>query len=224
MRRVVVPELLDNDSGTPQQVQGSLKDLRMFNRYFGGVRAVSELLGTIGEQRRLPDLSWLDVAGGNGDVATLVRASLLRRSIDSSAVILDRAPTHLNGRNPGVSGDALRLPFSDNSFDVVASSLFAHHLEPDEITHFVNEGLRVARHAVVIQDLIRHPIHLALALAGAPIYRSAITRHDAPASVRRAYTIEEMRAMLGKTSAAQVEIRSFFLFRMGVIAWKPITT
>ena len=107
---------------------------------------------------------------------------------------------------------------------MVASSLFAHHLEPDELKHFVHEGLRVARHAFVIHDLIRHPLHLALALAGIPIYKSAITRHDAPASVRRAYTVAEMQAMLRDAGAEQVEIKTFFLFRMGVIAWKPITT
>ena len=36
MRRVVVPELLDSDAGTPREVEGSLADLRMVNRFFGG--------------------------------------------------------------------------------------------------------------------------------------------------------------------------------------------
>jgi hypothetical protein len=103
---------------------------------------------------------------------------------------------------------------------VVGSSLFVHHLEPEELHRFAREALRVARHAFVINDLVRHPLHLALALAGRPIYRSRITRHDAPASVRRAYTIDEVRRILQDTGAAQVSVQTFYLYRMGVIAWK----
>ena len=117
-------------------------------------------------------------------------------------------------------GDALALPFRDTSFDLVGCGLFAHHLSPDQLVRFVNEALRVSRCAVLINDLIRHPTHLALVYAGVPLYRSRITRHDAPASVLQAYTPDEMREILGRTAAARVEIGRSYLFRMGVIAWK----
>ena len=60
----------------------------------------------------------------------------------------------------------------------------------------------------------------ALIYAGCLSFRSRITRHDAPASVRRAYTAAEVRAMLAATDAARVEIHSHYLCRMGIIAWK----
>jgi hypothetical protein len=53
-----------------------------------------------------------------------------------------------------------------------------------------------------------------------PLYRSRLTRHDAPASVRQAYTPEEMQRLLAKSTAARVEIHRHYLFRMGVIVWK----
>lgn len=221
MKRVVVAELLDTDAGTPREVAASLKDLRMFNSWFGGVHTMSSLLRRIAQQRGLKKLSWVDVAGGEGYVATRTQRSLARSGISSQPVILDRAPTHLSKIHPGVCGDALALPFRDNSFDAVGCSLFLHHLEPDEIVRFAGEGLRVARHAFLIHDLQRHPVHLALSYLGMPLYRSRITRHDALASVRRAYTIEEVAKMLAPVAAAEnIEIRKFFLFRMGVIVWK----
>jgi ubiquinone/menaquinone biosynthesis C-methylase UbiE len=220
MKRLVVPELLDSDSGTPREVTDSLADLRMFNERFGGVRAMSALLAEVAKSRKLEEISWLDVAGGAGDVATLTRQRLSRSGVKAQPVVLDRALTHLNGANISVCGDALALPFRNNSFDVVGSSLFVHHLEPDELARFTREALRVARHAFVINDLVRHPLHLALAYAGFPLYRSRITRHDAPASVRRAYTVEEVRRVLEQAGTTDVTIRTFFLFRMGVIAWK----
>lgn len=225
MKRVVVPELLDSDAGTPREVERSITDLRMFNRAFGGVRTMSGLLGRVAKQSGLNELSWLDVAGSEGFVAIEARNALARSGVAAHPTVVDRAPSHMNGHLPGVCGDALALPFADNSFDVVGCSLFAHHLEPDELVRFAGEALRVARHAFLVHDLLRHPAHLALSYLGFPLYRSRLTRHDAPASVRRAYTESEMREMLSRAAPAGIEMQRHFLFRLGVIVWKqPPTT
>jgi hypothetical protein len=44
MKRVVTPELLDEDLGTPEEVQETLLDLRSLNRNFGGFRSVAGML------------------------------------------------------------------------------------------------------------------------------------------------------------------------------------
>src|SRR6266566_8895383 len=134
MRRVVIQELLDSDSGTPTEVAGSLQDLRMFNRWFGGVHTMSALLRQVASRTQLKELSWLDVAGGAGDLATLSQQSLAESGTTLRPVVLDRAPTHMGNTHPAICGDALALPFRNDSFDVVGSSLFVHHLEPEEIT------------------------------------------------------------------------------------------
>jgi ubiquinone/menaquinone biosynthesis C-methylase UbiE len=166
----------------------------------------------------------LEVAAGAGYVPLEASARLRESGIKLDVTLLDRACSHLsngagNGRS-AVTGDALALPFADGSFDLVNCCLFVHHLEPNEVLQFVNEGLRVCRIAVMVNDLIRNPVHLALAYASLPLYRSHFTHHDAPASVRRAYTIPEMQQMLQRTTASRVEIERHPFFRMGVIAWK----
>src|SRR4029077_10411614 len=122
-----------------------------------------------------------------------------------------RAASHLksssgNG-NHSVVGDAVSLPFANESFDLVSCCLFVHHLEPEVVVRFINESLRVSRAAVIINDIVRNPVHLALAYASFPLYRSPLTHHDAPASIQRAYTIAEMQGMLRKTAAARSIIR-----------------
>ena len=82
MKRVVVEELLDSDAGTPAEVAGSLKDLRMFNSLFGGVHTVSSLLRRVAHERGLKQISWVDVAGSEGYVATRTQKSLARSGID----------------------------------------------------------------------------------------------------------------------------------------------
>jgi ubiquinone/menaquinone biosynthesis C-methylase UbiE len=220
MRRTVIPELLDTDAGTAAEVAGSLADLRFFNRFFGGSATMTALLAKVATRTRKSRLSFLDVAGATGDVACAAQQSLAGIGIELQPVLLDRSPSHLTNGFPGVAADAFRLPFADSSIDCVGCSLFAHHLEPSEIVAFVNEALRVARDAVVINDLRRHPAHLALVYAGMPLYRSRLTRHDAPASVRRAHTMEEIKDYLQKTVAARVEVTSHYLFRFAAIAWK----
>jgi ubiquinone/menaquinone biosynthesis C-methylase UbiE len=119
--------------------------------------------------------------------------------------------------------DALALPFGDNAFDLISCNLFVHHLQPEQVSEFVREALRVCRRAVLINDLIRHPLHLALAYAGYPIMRSRVAWLDGLTSVRRAYVPDEIRSLLASVSpqtAAQVEISRNYLFRMGVIVWK----
>ena len=220
MRRKVIPELLDTDAGTPAEVAGSLADLRFFNRFFGGSATMTALLAKVAAHTKKRQLSFLDVAGASGDVARAAQQALAGIGIELKPVLLDRSPSHLANGFPGIAGDAFRLPFADSSIDCVGCSLFAHHLEPSEIVRFVNEALRVARHAVVINDLRRHPAHLALVYVGMPLYRSRLTRHDAPASVRRAHTVQEMTNYLHLTAAVKVEISSHYLFRLAAIAWK----
>ncbi|HXE90635.1 MAG TPA: methyltransferase domain-containing protein [Terriglobales bacterium] len=218
MRRLVKPELLDSDAGTPAEVAASLADLRLVNRWFGGIRTTLQLVDRVVDSS--PELSLLDVASASGDVPGSVAEHLARRGIRTSITLLERARSHMRANGRYVAGDALALPFADASFDLVTCSLFVHHLEPHEIIAFVNEGLRVTRRAVLINDLRRHPIHLALIYAGWPLFRSRLTRHDSVASVWRSYTPQELAELLARTRAARVEISRYYLFRIGAIAWR----
>ena len=220
MKRVATAELLDTDSGTPADVAASLGDLRRINRWFGGVATTEALVKRVAREGNQSSLSLLDIAAGSGYVPEKARERLEHRGLRLQVTLLDRAPSHLTNGNRAVAGDALALPFRDTSFDLLSCNLFAHHLSPQQLVQFVDEALRVCRIAVLLNDLVRHPLHMSLVYAGMPLYRSRITRHDAPASVRQAYTPDEMRTLLAQSSAARVDIHRYYLFRMGVIAWK----
>lgn len=221
MKRVVVPELLDDDRGTPQQVADSLADLRMFNRWFGGNSTTAELLRRVARRSGIKQLSFLDVAGATGDVTAHAAKALAREGVTLKTTVLDRAPSHL-GKNgsAAICGSALQLPFGDAAFDVVGSSLFLHHLEPPELSLFVSDALRVCRLAVIINDLRRALPHWLAAKAGTVIYKSSLTRHDAPVSVRRAYTQSELRQLLEQDGHSHIEVSRHYFFRMGVILWR----
>jgi ubiquinone/menaquinone biosynthesis C-methylase UbiE len=220
MKRIATPELLDTDSGSPAEIAASLSDLNRINRWFGGISTTTSMIRRVAQEMRVLSLSLLEVAAGAGYVPEKARQNLSRDGIELEVTLLDRAPSHLVNGNRMVAADVLALPFHDASFDLVSSVIFIHHLSPDQVIQSVNEALRVCRTAVLINDVLRHPIHLALVYAGYPLFRSRLTHHDAPASVRQAYTVDEMQDLLKHTSAARVEIRRHYLFRMGAIVWK----
>ena len=229
MKREVIPELLDSDSGTPEEIRAALADLCHINQWFGGIGTTLSMVEYVAERTSARSLSLLEVAAGSGFVPQAASQRLRMHGMDLEVTLLDRAHSHLAKSCVGeassngcrrVVGDALLLPFGDGSFDLVSCCLFAHHLSPAQLTQFVDEGLRVCRQAVLVNDLVRHPVHLALVYAGLPLFHSRITHHDALASVRQAYTLVEMEEALKRTQASCVELQRHYLFRMGAIAWK----
>ena len=115
-----------------------------------GLREVLELA-----RPQLGDLA-LDVATGTGHVA-LALAPLVRRvyGLDLTREMLDQARRVSAERDvmnvEWVIGDAMRLPFADETFDLYTVRAAPHHF-PD-VDHFLREAYRVlrpGRHAVFV--------------------------------------------------------------------------
>jgi ubiquinone/menaquinone biosynthesis C-methylase UbiE len=244
MRRVDAPEILDSDACSPAEARAVLAVLGGINRRFGGVATTQRMVERAAQATGINRLSLLEVGAGSGELPFLVRRNVARREIKLEVTLLDLAHSHLapsqlgksllpgspsNGnavpeRNNSVVANALALPFRDNAFDLVSSNLFAHHLMPAQLHTFFQEAMRVCRRAVLINDLVRHPLHLALVYASFPLMRNRIAWLDGLTSVRRAYVPEEIRSILvsacSPATLIRTEISRHFLYRMGVILWK----
>jgi SAM-dependent methyltransferase len=222
LERFESEEILDSTQCPVPDAEASLSDLCRINRWFGGVSTTRRLVERVSVSTGQKRFSVLEVAAGFGEVPRMAAMKLARKGILLAITDLDRKASHMRPGHRAVVADALALPFRNDSFDLVSCSLFAHHLDPAELARFVDEALRVSRSAVLINDLVRHPLHLALVYAGFPLMKSYVSRFDGVASVRRAYTPDEMRGMLAHNSgvAGKVDISTHYLFRMGVIVWK----
>jgi hypothetical protein len=232
MQRVDAEEILDSGSCSLRDVRCALAVLGRINRWFGGVATTQKMVERVAQKTSVKTFSLLEVAAGLGEVPEQVCTEVARQGITLDVTLLDRAQSHLPARNcgngnrtaknPSIVADALALPFGDGAFDLVSCSLFAHHLNTQLLAQFVQEGLRVSRRALLINDLIRHPAHLALVYASFPIMRSRVAWLDGLTSVRRAYVPEEIRGVLASacSSHVRVELSCNYLYRMGVIVWK----
>jgi ubiquinone/menaquinone biosynthesis C-methylase UbiE len=208
MRRSVdVKELLDGPLDDPAALRGNLRDLERANRWLGGAslsaRAIDRLAGDRGT------LTVLDVGTGAADIplALLARAARNGRrlqvtGIDNRPEILAAAVARRPqlGSTDGLElqvGDGRALPFPDRSFDIAHASLLVHHLEPSVAVALLREMGRVARRGIVINDLRRNRLAwLGAWLLSRLVTGNRYTRHDAPLSVRRAYTLAELTSLM----------------------------
>ena len=101
----------------------------------------------------LPATRTLDVACGTGFLTRHLRGAVT--GLDASARMLAIASSRIAGAT-FVRGDALALPFPDDSFDRVVSGHFYGHLDDEQRIAFLREARRVAPELVLVDASRSH--------------------------------------------------------------------
>lgn len=194
---------MDAPAAAEAELAASLKFIERVNRFLGYTRAtVSHLDRLTRDWPAGRPLRLLDVATGSADVPRAVCGWAGRRRIDVRLVGVDSHPVTLSiarrrtadPRVTLVRGDALCLPFADQSFDFVLCSMFLHHLDEGQVATALREIDRVAQRGVVVADLLRDRRAMAwITLFTA--FSNPMVKHDARASVRQAFTREEIERL-----------------------------
>jgi len=215
MKRVVTPELLDEHDAPREEMERSLRDLRRFNRWAGGTRTYLRLVRRFAPEAKIV----ADLGAGTADLLDALPKHVMTIAVDLN--IKHMAYERDRSRAMRVVADATRLPFRDNSVDIVTSSHFFHHFEPEENAVILNGALRVARVGAMASDTRRNVLPFLFTwLLGKLHLVGRITAYDAPASVARGYTASEARAVGEKTKAGRVEVVTLMPFRFGLLLWK----
>ena len=226
MLRVPSQEWLDDDLGTPEEIRQSFEDLWRINRWLGGVSGCLHLLDRYFARRGSRHTRILDVGAGDSRMAAYLQAELTRRDRSAEIVALDRRLTHLRNRNryqrmlPRVAADVYHLPFAEQSFNVVICNLFLHHFSEDETVKLLRRFAGIASEAVLVNDLERNLLPYVFIRLAWPFARSRITRHDGAASVRQAYTKDELTALAVRAGFANFEVERLPAYRLGLTLWK----
>jgi ubiquinone/menaquinone biosynthesis C-methylase UbiE len=226
MRRITSAELLDDDLGTPEEIKLSLDDLWRINRCFGGVRSNLRMLKRVIARTGSRSIRILEIGAGDSRLAGLLRQKLFKKGINSEFFVLDRRLTHLASGHPVAAGlhpvvaDGFALPFPEQSFDVVMCNLFFHHFSGEKAREFLRSMAGVASRAVFVNDLERHILPYLFIRIGYPFARSRVTQHDAPASVRQAYTRGELAEIVTGAGFRNFEVERILPFRLGLTIWK----
>jgi demethylmenaquinone methyltransferase/2-methoxy-6-polyprenyl-1,4-benzoquinol methylase len=115
-----------------------------------------ELLGEVAETlRAMPPAATLDVACGTGYATRWLPGRIT--GLDQSERMLEIARRRVP-RATFVRGEALALPFPDDSFERVTTMHFYGHLEGDDQLRFRSEAHRVAPELVVVDSALREDV------------------------------------------------------------------
>jgi SAM-dependent methyltransferase len=201
VRRVIARELMDEPVADLDELAANLHDIAFANARLGGIGPVVRAF------RALPARRVLDVGSGLADVPRALLRDGARRGITLHVTCLDRDERMLEiarvqpeaectqGAMVFVRGDGEALPFADGAFDVATCSLALHHFDGDAARALLRELRRVSRLTPVVCDLRRSALAFAATWLWSRTSRNRLTRHDAPLSVRRAYTPDEAIAL-----------------------------
>jgi 2-polyprenyl-3-methyl-5-hydroxy-6-metoxy-1,4-benzoquinol methylase len=199
--RVLKPELMDHADAAEAAV--CLRDLARINRWFGGHRVLLQVLRKLVQPGRR--FSILDVGAASGDMGRVIRAHFPGAMV----VSLDYRASHLRlGQGPRVAANAFQLPFLPGSFDFVLCSLFLHHFSDSQAAELIATLRQVARSALIVLDLERHPLPYYFLPATRRLLRwSPMTVHDGVISVAAAFRPEEIRDLVRAAGATVARVR-----------------
>lgn len=153
----------------------------------------------------------MEVATGNGWLLTNVAARADRRGIAVELTGSDLNPDLVSATKLRLERDGLPIEMicadatdlsdlADGTFDIAVMSLALHHLPASIVSDALLELDRVSGGGMVIIDIRRSALSLIglapLAFIMAPTGGAQFALHDTVATVRRSYTMPELRALL----------------------------
>lgn len=217
------PELMDRPQPVSAELKADLENLRQLNRYFGSYALISQFLRRWIKPHET--LRVLDLATGSGDIPRLIvtyarqcGARVEVDAVDQQASTLAIARS-LSRNYPEISyREANILEWKGNAtYDIVLCTLALHHFTNADAIRLLQRCRELSRGRVLVSDLRRG----FLASAGAYVltallFRQPMTRYDARASARRAFSFEEFGLLAQRAGWKHFQHRKFRFARQAV--------
>ncbi|SEN46707.1 Methyltransferase domain-containing protein [Sphingomonas gellani] len=225
-RRSDAEEQMDADDLDPAIYSAVVGDLARVNTVTLAIRPTLAFLARAA--RGAAGLRILDVGFGDGDALRRIARWAARRRLPVALVGVDLNPrseaaarahtpaqTCRGGAIEWITGDYAAL--AGGGWDVVISSLVAHHMTREQLVSFLRFMEREAARGWLINDLHRHR----LAHAGFPLLARAagwhpMVRQDGTLSIARSYRPDEWAPILAEAGVEDARVFRAFPFRLCV--------
>lgn len=220
MRQVRVDELMDDPGLEPARHALALKGLACLNAASFGAHYLWEEIAKVARAKSTNKLSILEIASGGGDILLELTRKAEKAGLELEITGSDRSHAavqisrqkfaSLGSRVNFIAIDALADQFPEN-FDIVSTSLFTHHLDCAQVTLLLRKMYAAARSCVIVSDLERSRLNLALVwLAARVLTTSDVVHYDAPVSVRASYTAPEFLNLATEAGLNNATIKRVF--------------
>ncbi len=217
-------EHIDIGDYTAEEYEGSIVELQRVNKWLGDARALRHSLLAEVKKAGLRTFSVVDAGAGSGELLRIAAAWAAKNECRGIFIGVE-----LNARSAGaileessdfpeiysIRGDALNLPFADDTVDYAICSLFTHHFKDDGVVQVLRELSRVARRRIFVIDLLRHPVAYYLyTTVGRLILHTRLLREDGALSILRSFKPDELVALAELAGLEEISVTRRFPYRL----------
>ena len=219
--RAETDELMDADDLDPATYTDVVADLAKVNRVTMAARPTLAFLDRAvrGDRMRL-----LDVGYGDGDMLRRIARWATMRGVTADLVGIDLNPRSEHAARahtpPAMAIDYRTGDYADlatEPWDVIVSSLVAHHMTRDQLIAFLRFMEAQARTGWFVNDLLRHGFaHRGFPLLATIARWHPMVRHDGTLSIARSYRPGEWAPILAAAGIDDARVFRAFPFRLCV--------
>jgi 2-polyprenyl-3-methyl-5-hydroxy-6-metoxy-1,4-benzoquinol methylase len=221
-------EIMDDLQCSGKVVDQTLRELEIINTWLGGnqvtINGIAKLFERINTSE---EITIMDVGCGGGDMLRLIDRWAKRKNrkvkligIDANPNIIDFAKNNLKDL-PHIEFKAIDIfskEFQCIKCDIIIGTLFFHHFSQDELSSFFKELKNQVRIGIVINDIHRHTLaYHSIKILTSLFSKSTMVKFDAPLSVLRAFTKNELNEMLSHAGITNYTIQWKWAFRWQVL-------
>ena len=214
--RILEPEDIDDPELAQDKLHGALHGLTRINFLSASAGTVWSPICRLARRLKRNYLRVLDIATGAGDIPLALwrKGERIGLKLDILGVDISERALDFARQRSACCGEDVQFRRLDvfaeeipAGYDVVACSLFLHHLTNRQAERLLAGMARATNHLVLVNDLRRGRYGLTLAyLASRLLTRSPVVWVDAIRSVRAAFSLEEVRAMADSAGMKGAEI------------------
>jgi 2-polyprenyl-3-methyl-5-hydroxy-6-metoxy-1,4-benzoquinol methylase len=227
--RRLEPEVMDQPDLDPALHRQALAGLARINAWSGSARILWRPIAALARQVATRPLRVLDLATGGGDVPLRLWRRAQRAGLNLDIEGCDRSPEAVQSATEAATaaGAAVRFTVRDaladglpDGFDVVACSLFLHHLTDADAVKLLRTMAAAARQLVLVNDLRRSAVAWWWTYFGTRLLtRSPVVHVDGPRSVAAAFTMSEASALAAEAGLTGATVGRRWPFRY-LLSWQ----
>ncbi len=224
-------EIMDDLQCAGEVVDQTLRELEVINKWLGGnqvtINGISKLLK---DSNSSEEFTIVDVGCGGGDMLRLIDQWAKRKNKKVKVIGIDANPNIIAFAKNNLKDlshielnaiDIFSPEFQSIKCDIVIGTLFFHHFSQQQLSSFFNSVKKQVSIGIVINDIHRHALaYHSIKMLTSLFSKSAMVKFDAPLSVLRAFTKNELKEILVKAGIIKYTIRWQWAFRWQVVISK----
>lgn len=226
-RRSEEKELMDDLECSGQELEQTLRELKIINHWLGGNHVTTNGLAKIMKLKPQSGYRIADVGCGGGDMIRIMDswAKHQKKQVDFVGIDANRNIIELaKGRLNGLTNvhwrvqNAFESEFPQEKVDIITCTLFTHHFTDAELIALFQAFRQKSTLGLVINDLHRHwfAFH-SIRILTKLFSKSPMVQHDASLSVLRSFQKDDLERILAKAGIKTYQISWFWAFRWQVL-------